>query len=224
MVHAATTQIPGKDGLADAMKTHTWALHGEAERTGTIGDLLKQRASLESYVLLARNFLPVYRLLDETFEQVGALPGMHLYFRPGLRRAHALAADVSALAGPAFENDLPLLPETQDYCTQIEQARTQGAAALLGHVYVRYLGDLYGGQTLNRLLGKSLGIEEHALAFYAFGDIPDLISFRNGFRAAINSCAVSDAEFEQALDAAYSGFRSNISVSKQVKALTSTPA
>lgn len=219
MTSPVDARAADQQGLADAMKTHTWTLHGEAERTGTISDILNRRATLDSYVLLVRNFLPVYALLDSKFEQASAFPEMKPYLTPAMKRADALAHDLAALAGPNAQDDLPILQETHDYCGHIKSASAQGPAGLLGHIYVRYLGDLYGGQTLNRLLGSSLGIDANALTFYDFSGVSDLIAFRNGLRDAINTCSLNAQEFDQALAAAYAGFQSNVLVSKKVQAL-----
>lgn len=47
-------------------------------------------------------------------------------------------------------------------------------APLLAHAYVRYLGDLSGGQTIRHILAKAYDLDEAAgtgVAFYAFKEL-----------------------------------------------------
>ena len=53
-------------------------------------------------------------------------------------------------------------------------ANSANPAPLLAHAYVRYLGDLSGGQTIRHILAKAYGLDEAAgtgVSFYAFKEL-----------------------------------------------------
>ena len=63
-----------------------------------------------------------------------------------------------------------------DYTTRINtlaiSSDTVETSRLLAHAYVRYLGDLSGGQFIRRKLAKTYGLEDGAgLTFYEFGKL-----------------------------------------------------
>ncbi|MEM6682256.1 MAG: biliverdin-producing heme oxygenase [Pseudomonadota bacterium] len=206
------------DGLADAMKGETWDLHKQAEKTGIMADMFKGRASRESYVLFMRNLLPIYRTLEAATSALEAFPTMQYGFTPALYRAPALEQDLAALSSPAALKALPFLRSAQRYCKDIELSVEADPAALLGHIYVRYLGDLYGGQTLAKVLERTLHLPPEGLSFYDFRAAGELIDVRSRFRHSLNDLRVTSAQKDAAVAAALSAFQFNIDVSEEVSA------
>ena len=67
--------------------------------------------------------------------------------------------------------------------------------SLVAHVYVRYLGDLHGGQILKRLVARSLGlVGDSGTHFYAFGDETQVLALRQGLRLALGSLGLNSAD------------------------------
>lgn len=66
-------------------------------------------------------------------------------------------------------------PQLTAYIARIEElSDSSDPTPLLAHSYVRYLGDLSGGQTIRRTLGKAYDLDEDVglgLAFYAFKEL-----------------------------------------------------
>ena len=62
-----------------------------------------------------------------------------------------------------------------DYVKRIEElSNSSDPSALLAHSYVRYLGDLSGGQTIRHTLAKAYNLDEAAgfgLSFYRFKEL-----------------------------------------------------
>lgn len=59
------------------------------------------------------------------------------------------------------------------YTSRIQKLADSNPAALLSHAYVRYLGDLSGGQFIKRRISKAYGLEDNGsgVAFYEFGKL-----------------------------------------------------
>lgn len=197
------------------MKEATWSLHKQAETSGVVYDILKKAVSKRAYTLYLRNLLPVYKSLES---HKRAAP---MALDTALLRGPAMRLDLNGLAGERADG-LPLMESTLNYCASIEKAAEHTPAALLGHYYVRYLGDLNGGAVLGRLLSSALGLEHSVLQFYAFPEISDLAAYRAAYRRAINRVALSPTEQEDAVQAAKLAFEFNIAVSEDVKTYDSS--
>lgn len=121
------------------------------------------------YVELLRNLFAIYETLELRLE-LGSHPLLGpLVARPGLARAEALRADLDALSAAPW-SDWPLLPPTERYVARLGALARATPERLLAHAYVRYLGDLHGGQLLRARVERSLGDEGGSTCFYTFGD------------------------------------------------------
>jgi heme oxygenase len=197
------------------LRQRTQDLHRTAERSGLVADLLRGRASLRDYRLFLRNLLAAYEALEAGLERHRRTPGVQDFARPEVYRSGAIIADMAALAGEGWREDLPLLPAAKAYALSIEAAAEGAGVGLIGHAYVRYLGDLSGGQVLKRQLAKSLDLPPSALTFYDFPRIADMDLYKRSYREALDQLVEVDADavIKGALDA----FSLNIQLSDAVR-------
>lgn len=203
--------------LSELLRERTAAAHTTAERSGIINDILKQKAGREGYALLLRNLLPAYVALEASLQAREHQDIFGVFATPGLRRTEALRRDLSELAGSEFESTLPLLDAGSRYADRISHAAQGDGIGLLAHAYVRYFGDLSGGQVLKKLLGRSMQLHPEALSFYEFPDIADHRSFKNELRAALDDTADAISDPEDLLGEAVLAFEHNIAVSRAVQ-------
>jgi heme oxygenase len=201
-------------GFATQLNRRTWALHRRAERTGVVSALLRGTATRRGYALYLRNLAPSYQELERGLEQHRAQPLVAVLAQPALYRAGAIADDLERLAEP----DLPLLPAGERYRAEIRAAADRAPERLVGHAYVRYFGDLSGGQTLKRVLGRTLGLGPAELQLYAFPEIADQGRFKQHLKEALDQAAERVVDLEPVLEAAAAGFAATIAVSEAVRA------
>jgi heme oxygenase (biliverdin-producing, ferredoxin) len=206
-------------GLAERLRAATGALHRKAERSGIVGDLLKNKGSQRGYALLIRNLLPVYQNMERGLERHRYSLGVRAIAQP-LYRSAALLSDVISLYGPEWELALPLLPAGDRYAHFAAEAGLGDGSRLIAHAYVRYLGDLSGGQILKRLLSKSLALHADCLTFYDFPEIDDLSQYKTEYRNAFDLAGMElgpDA-FADVVEEAQQVFCRNIELSEDVNA------
>jgi heme oxygenase len=201
-------------GLAARLQERTAKLHRQAERSGFVRTMLQGRASRAGYALFLLNLLPAYRALESGLERERQDPRLTALALPALYRTSAIENDLTALLG-AGEAWPEVLPTGAAYGALV--ARATGAR-LIGHAYVRYLGDLSGGQILARLLARSPGLGSEALAFYDFPAIADTALFRDAYRAAIDAAELSDEDEVAVLDEACTAFEQNVRLSEELAA------
>jgi heme oxygenase len=198
------------------LREATRDLHVEAERSGVIGQLLRGGSTRDAYALLLRNLWPAYRAMEDGLVRHAHSPALCAMVRPELFRTAALQSDIERLAGANWRESLPLLPAGGRYAERVTAAAAIGGGRLVAHAYLRYLGDLSGGQIMKRLLAKSLGLGAGELAFYDFAAIADVSAFKSEYRNAIDACVVGGVNPVDVVDEAIVGFRLTIELSESV--------
>ncbi len=207
--------------LTEALRAATRYLHQQAERSGAVTDILHGRVTRAGYALLLRSLLPAYEALEAALvAQRSSLPAIA---RDEVFRASALRSDLRALVGPEWESDLPMLTAAEDYRDRIRLV-ADDAPRLLGHAYVRYFGDLNGGQILKKLLARSLELTPKDLSFYDFPAIAEIKTFKREYREAFDAAVAQPAAIADATEEAVEAFQLNIRVSEAVRAASAGPS
>lgn len=206
------------ESVVTALYLRTKSLHVEAERTGIIGDLLRGSASRDGYVLLLRNLLPAYQAMERGLARHRKTPGLGALANYRLDRAPAIEADLGALCGKSWQRDIPLLPAGDNYARRITEAAEGNGARLIAHAYTRYLGDLSGGQILQRLLTRSLELWPDQLSFYDFPRHADLTALKAGYREALDRAGSQVRDSAAVVEEGALAFTLNIELSCAVKA------
>ena len=204
--------------LADFLKAKTWSLHTEAEKTGVVSDIVHQRVLLNDYLNYIQNLREIYETLESETRWLGHYDEVGEFFTSSLFRSTHLKHDYENLR--SRQPPMPstgLHPVTRSYCEHILQAQKQRPAAMLAHIYVRYLGDLNGGLIMQRLLKSSLNLTEDCLTFYAFPDIEDIAEFRSNFRDTLNRVVLTEVERHAVSKAAMETFSFNIVLSAKCR-------
>lgn len=197
--------------LSVALRTATAAAHESAERSSFISELLEGRACYSAFVALAAQQLVIYRALEEVLVQ--HYRGHRLLVPVDDRRLDRIAAlehDLRVLVGEDYEvrladGSLPLCPATVAYAQELRESHT--AEVILANHYVRYLGDLSGGQIIATLAARHYGVPQEGLTFYRFPGIDKLKPYKDQYRAALDAMEITPDERERTLVAAGRAFQ-----------------
>jgi len=201
------------EGLAMRLRRETEALHREAERSGYINIILRKHAAKEGYALFLRSLEPAYGALEAALERDADHAILSLFDWPPLFRRKAIDDDLSAISGQHWQDFLPVLKEAKAYAERIEQVGTKAPHRLLGHAYVRYIGDLSGGQIVKALLAKNPGLDAEMLGFYDFPGITDAEGYKERFRGALDQAGDMAGDQDEIVDEALIAFQHNIDLS-----------
>jgi heme oxygenase len=156
--------------LGERLRAGTRALHVEVERGPFMQRLLKGQLGRAAYCRLLRNLHPLYATLEAGLVRHQAHPNVAPVFLPELWRAGRLEADLQVLHGPGWREALAVVPAAADYRARLEALATDEPRLLVAHVYVRSLGDLNGGQMLERIVAGSVAAgAAGGTSFYDFG-------------------------------------------------------
>lgn len=218
----ADTSLPVS--VVTALYLRTKKLHVEAERTGIIRDLLRGEASRDGYILLLRNLHPAYQAMEQGLERHRGSPSLGILADYRLDRASAIDADLIELCGRRWSHDIPLLAAGEIYASRIAKVAAGDGARLIAHAYTRYLGDLSGGQILQRLLAQSLELRPSELSFYDFPRFSDLAALKADYRKALDQSGALAADSHGVVEEGAIAFSLNIDLSCAVQSMVSRGA
>ena len=167
--------------LSQQLRGATRELHRAAEATPLVRALLRGELDRCAYAALLAQLQALYAALEQGLERHAAEDVFAAFDFHALRRLPALDADLHTLAEPAAA----LQPATLDFVQRLQGlADGRQAPRLIAHAYVRYLGDLNGGQALRRAVRGAPALAEAGTAFYDFDDAPAIAA---RFRAALDA-------------------------------------
>ena len=214
-VAAAPTDLPSR------LRLGTRELHTAAERTGLMTGLLAGRIRPAAYCALLRNLHAIYDALESALARPQRHPAVAPFDQPAWRREAALAADLQRLHGPRWLAEIALQPAAAGYARRLQDLGERGSPSLVAHAYVRYLGDLHGGQVLRRRVAEALGLPaDDGVAFYDFGPAAAVQALRLQCRAALAALQLAPAEQDAVLAEARWGFEQHIVLFDQLAATT----
>lgn len=162
-----------------------------------MAELIRGRLPRERYSVLLRNLHAVYTALEAALQAQPPHAAWACVDHPAQHRRAALEADLCALQGPAWADELPLMPSAQAYAARLAQLADHASADLVAHVYTRSLGDLHGGQILRQRVARMLDLpDSRGTAFYDFGSEEAVQALRQRLRGALAGLPATAAEEE----------------------------
>ena len=193
--------------IAVRLRAATRELHTEVERSGVMRLLLRGQLERAGYCRLLRNLHAIYAALEEGLSQNASDPGLAvLRYRP-LFRSEALRADLNFLHGADWADAIPLTLAATEYAGHLRALAARAPLLLGAHAYVRYLGDLSGGQMLTRVVTQSLGLQPKlGVLFYDFGNAEAVAKLAGEFRSGLDLIADNEAIAEAIVDEACAAF------------------
>ncbi|KAF7298778.1 hypothetical protein MIND_00825400 [Mycena indigotica] len=209
--------------LSDVLREGTKKAHEEVEVSPAASAMLKGELAKEEYVRFLMMLWHIYDTFERGLERHQNHPVLEPTYNPTLlARAPHLSADIAHLLGVTESQwkshrihaqltaNGTLPPALATYTARIQEiADSSDPSALLAHAYVRYLGDLSGGQTIQRALAKAYGLTMGGagLSFYSFKElhsskpasIGEMKKIKDWFRAGMNKGAGDNMDVKAAV-------------------------
>lgn len=135
-----------------------------------------------------------------------------------LNRQSSLEKDMVFYYGDNWKEQITPSPAAQIYINRIREISASEPALLLGHTYTRYMGDLSGGQMLQKVAQSALKLSGYeGTSFYNFEQIPDKKAFKDKYRQALNALPVDDITAEQIVAEANNAFGFNLQMAQELE-------
>lgn len=182
--------------LASQLREGTKQSHTLTENTAYMKCFLKGYLAIEPFRKLLSNLYFVYDALEaellrhQNHRVIGSI-----YFPQLNRKAH-LAADLAYYYGADWDQNIAPSTAARNYVAHLHEISDTEPALLVAHSYVRYLGDLSGGQALKNIVRSTLKLPaELGTRFYefdAFPTIAEMRAFKGQYRDALNSLTIDE--------------------------------
>jgi len=199
-----------KGGLADRLRYATRALHTRAERSGIMRMLLTRRIARDEYCVMLANLHAIYVALEDTLTAHARHPSIAPIADPLVFRSEPIETDLDVLHGSAWSGDISIATAAHEYVARIESIAIADVERLIAHAYVRYLGDLNGGQMLEPIVRDALGLHDaSATQFYRF-DVPNTAAYARRYRAVLDCLPVTSTSADAIVDEACWAFEQHV--------------
>lgn len=192
---AAADRTDAAEGFAALLRAGTAEVHREAEDAAFVRDLMGGHGSLADHAALLRQLSFVYAELEALAPAVGADdPRLVPFLDPRLARSARIAADLDVLLGAGWQASAVPGAATSAYLVRLREVAGSWPTGILAHHYVRYLGDLSGGQVISAMLRRHYGAPAEALTFYDFSGVGDLVPYKRRYRELLDAVALDEDE------------------------------
>jgi heme oxygenase len=121
--------------------------------------------TVEQYVHYLFELQEIYRVIELAARSAGITNDL-----PGIERYERITEDLKEL-NPNYTREL--MPSTKKYIDHIWATAYHHPNLLLAHVYVRHMGDLYGGKLMARVIpgsGRAYQFDDRPGIIKAFND------------------------------------------------------
>ena len=202
-------------GLADLLRQQPQVVHEQAETAPFVGQLIAGELPVESYIALVAQNYGIYQALEALSDQWRDDPVAGPFVFDELLRVPQLERDLAYLLGPDWRSRAEELrvPATDRYVAHIGEVCSHWPAGFVAHHYVRYLGDLSGGQIIRRALERHYGaVGRLGASFFVFDQIDKLKPFRDHYRGLLDRVVITADDRERLVSEAGLAFELNRAV------------
>ena len=185
--------------LASQLREGTKKSHTLAENTAYMKCFLKGFLAVEPFTKLLSNLYFVYSKLETELFRHRSHPVLGQLYFPQLDRKTNLEADLEYYYGNNWRELIASSEAGRNYVAYLHEISNTEPVLLVAHSYVRYLGDLSGGQALKNLVRSALELPaDLGTRFYEFDKFPSVVAireFKGQYRDAANSSFI-EREFK----------------------------
>jgi len=199
--------------LAMRLREGTKQAHTAAENTAFMKCFLKGIVEREPFRKLTADLYFVYRALETAMAEHAHHPAISPVYFPALQRVPKLEADLAYYYGEHWRDQIQASPKGLAYVDRIQTVAREQPPRLIAHAYVRYLGDLSGGQSLRHIARSAMNLPtDQGTGLHEFDAFPTVEArraFKVTYRDALNAIVVDDATAQAIVDEANLAFQMN---------------
>lgn len=174
-------------GFSARLRDASWGAHKHAEQSEFMRVLFGGTLPLPAFARLTAQHFFVYRELEAASDTMATDPVAGPFVTDALYRVPSLQADLTELYGVEWESLIEPTSVTNEYCERVRNVAATWPGGFIAHHYVRYLGDLSGGQIIRRVLERAYGPDAPGLAFYRFDKLESIQDFKESYRGLLDA-------------------------------------
>ena len=206
------------ESIRDLLKRGTHDIHSVADSLFT-DELVKKKISLKTYREFLSQLYFFYTAMEEELESNKDHPIVGpVHFPDELNRVEHIKEDLEYFYGDSWETDIQCLPATAEYVDRVHHLGKEKPHLLIAHSYVRYLGDVSGGQILKKIIKRMYHLPDDGcgVQFFEFENIDCIPKFKDFYNARMNNLEVDDEMKQDIVQEAQQAFKNNIGIFKAI--------
>ncbi len=206
------------NNLAIKLRSGTQQSHAATENIGFMKCFVKGVVDRNCFAKFLSNLYFVYSELEAALENHKNHSCVGVVYFPELNRKANLEKDLEFYYGSDWLLQITPLASAQNYISRIREIAQKQPELLIGHAYTRYMGDLSGGQMLQKVVQSTFNlVGDRGTSFYNFEQIPDKNTFKNKYREALDKVPVDDKTAEKIVAEANNSFQFNMQIAKELE-------
>ena len=206
-----------KDSLRDQLKEGTREIHGVADKLikdAFMGCKTSNPINVNTYRIFLSQLYYVYISLERALLANSEHPLVGpTYFPQELNRDDQLVADLQYYYGEDWINKISEMPGTRVYAEHLSKLAGEKPMLLISHAYVRYQGDLSGGQQIMKILQRLFHLDKldnQGIHFYDFPNISNIKKFKDFYNGRMNELELTKVEIDDLVKEAQVAFQMTI--------------
>lgn len=204
--------------LAQKLRCGTQQSHAAIENMGFMKCFLQGVVDRNGFANFLGNLYYIYGELEAALEEHKDHSLINPVYFPELNRKANLEQDLQFYYGYDWRGQSLPLKATQNYIARIRELSAHEPALLIGHAYTRYMGDLSGGQMLQKVAQSVLKLSGYeGTSFYNFEQIPDKKAFKDWYRQALDSLPVDEGTADKIVAEANHAFLLNMQIAQELE-------
>ncbi|OEX98283.1 hypothetical protein A0K93_08495 [Corynebacterium sp. BCW_4722] len=204
-----TTTMPISDQLSATLKERTAAAHSNAENSQFMARLATGELDKQAVATLTVQYFHIYSALEAAVRRAAEHPAVALIADERLERVDAIDTDLTAMLGADWKDTTSPLSATSRYAAELDGLDATDGPEVVAHHYVRYLGDIAGGQVLARVFRNAYDLGDDALNFYDFSAVGKIPPYRTGYKASLDTMELTTEERDRLINTAQHAFELN---------------
>lgn len=202
------------------LRQGTARAHEDAESSHFVAWLMDGTLSAAAYADHTAQLWCVYSALESAVRAGRGLPEVQAIYDSRLERKEKLEHDLAQQWGQDWEQQVTMLEGTSKYVDRLRELEANPSGPeLVAHHYVRYLGDLAGGQVIARRVSEHYGVQAAALNFHDFSELGKIKPFRDRYKAGLDGLELDSAQQESMMSEAVAAFSHNQAVFESLSEL-----
>lgn len=207
-----TAMLPtAREQLSTSLKNQTAEAHTSAENSQFMAHLSRGKLDRNAVAQLTVQYFHIYSALEAAVRRACDHPAVALIADKRLERVEAITQDLTSMLGESWREVEPLAA-TARYVAELEAIGPNNGPEVVAHHYVRYLGDIAGGQVLARVFREAYELPGEALHFYDFSAIGKIPPYRAQYKAALDAMQLGEEERVRLINTAKRAFDLNQAV------------
>ncbi|MEZ0391765.1 MAG: biliverdin-producing heme oxygenase [Pseudobdellovibrionaceae bacterium] len=193
--------------LSSRLREATQSVHTMVEGADFIKKLFQGSCTHSEYYLYLWSFQKIYESLEAALSENLNHPAISPIFFQEILRLSALNEDLKGWSSHRSEVSDEIQGAVSKYQNYLLQLAKSNPELLVAHAYVRYLGDLSGGQVFAKVLSRRFP-ETNFFNFYAFPD-SNVADLKKSFRDGLDQVGVLLTDHGKFCEEAITAFQFN---------------